>query len=137
MEPHFVAFHVQPSQATLARIVEDCRTFDTDAADYHTLLDIVFRSARHHPGAKTALISDREMEFDRLSPETPLIRIDVDPSASRTAGWSGRSTTPAITRGDAPFVFLDSDVVINADLARCSVRASTSLSPIVTTDTRR
>jgi len=109
----FVAFHVDLARPTLRRIRERIRS--VRVLSPRRALPAVFGSAeRFHPGCRKVVITDRKTRL-RLPPGIEVIRMDIDPADplyARSLGW-----LQLLRDSDGHHVFLDSDILLNADLA--------------------
>jgi len=113
---HFVAFHVEPGESALAKLARTRRTSDAPS-DYRLLLEILFSSALlFHPDAVTALLSDERTQFRPRLTNASLLRLPVDPTRVMFSRLVGQIDYLRNHAGASPVVFLDSDVIVNADL---------------------
>lgn len=113
---HFVAFYAEPSAVGVNEIVTRFPSFSTDT-DYQNLLAILFRSVElFQPDAKMAVLTDEYAQLDSLPPDVAIVRLPIDPDRvvhSRLTAQIEYLRTHAET---SPVVFLDPDIIINADL---------------------
>jgi len=113
---HFVAYHVELSETAGEKLADSRRTFDAEA-DYRLLLRILFASARlFHPTAVTALLTDEETPFDASLAGASIVRLPIDPDRLMYSRIVAQIEYLRLHAGESPVVFLDSDVVVNADL---------------------
>jgi hypothetical protein len=128
---HFVAFYAEPSAVGVNEIVTRFPSFSTDT-DYQNLLAILFRSVElFQPDAKMAVLTDEYAQLDSLPPDVAIVRLPIDPDRvvhSRLTAQIEYLRTHAET---SPVVFLDPDIIINADLSRWWLR-QLSMSPLRT-----
>jgi hypothetical protein len=109
---HFVTFHLEPGATALKKIPAFCRV-----ADYRVLLTILFRSVElFHPGAKAALLSDERTPFESLPAHIDIVRAPIDPDRVLYSRLLARMDYVRRHAGTSPVVFLDSDMIVNADL---------------------
>jgi hypothetical protein len=117
---HFVAFHVEPSAAGAARITESCSAFHADT-NYRRLLTILFASVElFHAGATPAVLSDEHTPLDFLPPNVKVRRYRVDPDRITYSRVVAQVDYMQSLGVDSPVFFLDSDMIVNADLAPLS-----------------
>ena len=109
----FVTFYMDVTERTMASIHETTSTITV--TEPHQYIQTMFASARHfHPTCHKVILSDRDTRFPH-HPDTSIIRFDLDPKQpmlSRSIAWLN------YLRGTSGHtIFLDSDILINADLA--------------------
>lgn len=113
---HFVTFHVEPSAPALDKISASCHEFNAET-DYRRLLGILFRSIQlFHPGATQVVLSDERTALNSLPPEIAVRRSAVDPDRVMYSRLLAQIDYVRNHGSDSGVVFLDSDMIVNADL---------------------
>ena len=109
----FVTFYIDLSDTTMASIHETTSTITV--TEPHRFIQTMFASARRfHPACRKVILSDLATPFPADS-SAEIIRLDLDPTnpmLSRSIAW-----LDYLRRADGHAIFLDSDILINGDLA--------------------
>lgn len=109
----FVTFYMDVTDQTMASIHQTTSTITV--TEPHRYIQTMFASARlFHPDCRAVILSDRATAFPP-QPDIEVIRYDLDrrqPMLSRSIAW-----LDYLRSADGHTVFLDSDLLINGDLA--------------------
>jgi hypothetical protein len=108
----FAAFYVDVTAETMDNIHK--RTAGITVIDPHRFTETMFASAAHfHPGCRKVLLTDAHTALP-FAGDIEVIRLDLDPRQpmlARSTAW-----LTFLQQADAHVVFLDSDILINANL---------------------
>lgn len=109
----FVTFYLDVTDRTMAAIHETTSTITV--TEPHRYIRAMFSSARRfHPACRQVILSDQHTRFPP-HPDTEIIRYQLDPTnpmLSRSIAWLAY-----LRRAEGHVIFLDSDILINGDLA--------------------
>ncbi len=109
----FVTFYIDVSAGTMADIHR--RTSTITVTEPQLYIQTMFASARHfHPDCRAVILSDKKTPFPP-QPAIDLIRYELDarqPMLARSLAWLAY-----LRRARGHTIFLDSDILINGDLA--------------------
>lgn len=109
-------FYVEPSAGAVQEIVARWPAFRVDT-EYRDLLAILFRSVElFHPGAKTVLLTDERTPLEALSADTEVVRCRVDRDRVVHSRLLAQIAYLRHRAGKSAVVFLDPDIIVNADL---------------------
>ena len=108
----FTAFYVELTSSTLERVHE--RVTSISAPDPQGFTQAMFASATHfHPHCRKVILTDLQTPCPVIS-GVQIIRLDLDPTQpmlARSLAWLA-----FIQQSDTHIVFLDTDILINANL---------------------
>ena len=109
----FAAFYVEVNQQTMAGVHQ--HTPSVTVTDPHRFTETMFASATlFHPNCRRVILTDQRTPFP-ADLDCDLVRLDIDPNQpmlARSTAW-----VDFIQQADSHLVFLDSDMLINANLA--------------------
>ena len=109
----FVAFYIDITTETMDNIHKTTSTITVTKP--YQFIQTMFASARHfHPDCGQVILTDQVTQFPNYS-DTEIIHYDLDstnPMLSRSIAWLN-----FLKQADTHVVFLDSDILINANLA--------------------
>ena len=113
--PEFVTFHAdRPSESFGAH-----PNANLASSEYMEMIDLLCRSARiFHPGAECTLLTDKATRVTGLS--GPINRVDstIDHKALMLSRTLAQADYLAKSTFSRPMAFVDSDILVNASLAR-------------------
>jgi hypothetical protein len=108
----FVTYYVSLSRQTMDTIHQTTKTITV--TEPFRFIETMFESARaFHPSCRCAILTDEATRFP-FDDTLPVIRFELDdrqPMLSRSEAWPRY-----LAQAESHVVFLDSDILINADL---------------------
>jgi hypothetical protein len=113
----FVTFHVDlPDERPHVSGARPA-ALSMDAAVYHRLVTLFFRSARRfHPSARLILLTDGQTRIALDEPDVEVVRGDIDPARLMLHRMRAQLAYLQVAEPGVDLVFLDADMLVNASL---------------------